>query len=54
MKLLATYYKPKLKAICDPSGNPFIHVLEATICEFFNLEGTCDEKIVHEELEREF
>lgn len=54
VKLLATHYDSKLKAICRPFGKPFVYISKASICELFKLEGWCNEKIVNEELAKEF
>ena len=54
VKLLATHYDSKLKAICGPSRKPFIYISESSISEVLKLEGWSNEKIVNEELEKEF
>lgn len=35
VKLLATHYDSKLKAICGPSRKLFVYISEASICEVF-------------------
>jgi len=38
LQLLAKQYNPSLKAICNPQGEPIIHLLKNEIYEVFDLD----------------
>lgn len=54
VKLFSKHYNIDLKSIYNLQGEPFIHVSKIALCEVFNLSDTCDELIVHEDLEKEY
>jgi len=54
LKLLAKHYNPSLKAICNPQGEPVIHLSKNAICEVFDLDDLRTVPIVYEDLDKEY